>query len=85
MVKIKLAKLCDLDRVKEIAEACAKKMIEDNIFQWNENYPSKEIFRFIVHSYKFETETKSRSNPTAGLSRSDCFLRPSYLPPFAST
>ena len=45
MVKIKLAKLCDLDRVKEIAEACAKKMIEDNIFQWNENYPSKEIFR----------------------------------------
>ena len=45
MVKIKLAKLCDLDRVKEIAEACAKKMIEDHIFQWNENYPSKEIFR----------------------------------------
>tara|TARA_B100000214_G_scaffold8714_1_gene6351 strand:+ start:420 stop:929 length:510 start_codon:yes stop_codon:yes gene_type:complete len=45
MLKIKLAKLRDLDRVKEIAEACAEKMIEDNIFQWNENYPSKEIFR----------------------------------------
>ena len=45
MVKIKLAELRDLDRVKEIAEACAKKMIEDNIFQWNEDYPSKEIFR----------------------------------------
>ena len=45
MVKIKLAKLSDLDRVKEIAEACAEKMIEDNIFQWNEKYPSKEIFR----------------------------------------
>jgi len=45
MVNIKLAKLVDLDRVKEIAEACAEKMIEDNIYQWNENYPSKEIFR----------------------------------------
>ncbi len=45
MVNIKLAKPGDLDRVKEIAEACAEKMIEDNIYQWNENYPSKEIFR----------------------------------------
>ena len=45
MVNIKLAKLVDLDRVKEIAEACAEKMIKDNIYQWNENYPSKEIFR----------------------------------------
>ena len=45
MVKIKLARLSDLDRVKEIAEACAEKMIENNIFQWNEKYPSKEVFR----------------------------------------
>ena len=45
MVKIKLAKLGDLDRVKEIAEACAERMIEEKIFQWNEKYPSKEIFR----------------------------------------
>tara|TARA_B100000524_G_C23466901_1_gene304637 strand:- start:104 stop:613 length:510 start_codon:yes stop_codon:yes gene_type:complete len=45
MVRIKLAKLYDLDRVKEIAEACAEKMIENNIFQWNEKYPSKEVFR----------------------------------------
>ena len=45
MIRIKLAKLDDLDRVKEIAEACAEKMIENNIFQWNEKYPSKEIFR----------------------------------------
>ena len=45
MVKIELAKLSDLDRVKEIAEACAKKMIESNIYQWNKKYPSKEIFR----------------------------------------
>ena len=50
MVNIKLAKLVDLDRVKEIAEACAEKMIEDNIYQWNENYPSKEIFREDINN-----------------------------------
>ena len=50
MVNIKLANLGDLDRVKEIAEACAEKMIEDNIYQWNENYPSKEIFREDINN-----------------------------------
>lgn len=45
MVKIKLATHYDLDRVKEIAEACAKKMIENKIFQWNDKYPSREIFK----------------------------------------
>ena len=42
---IRKANLLDLDVVKNIAERCAKKMIDDNIFQWNENYPSKDIFK----------------------------------------
>ena len=45
MIKIELATQNQLDRVKEIAEACAKNMIENNIFQWNDKYPSKEIFK----------------------------------------
>ena len=45
MIKIELATLSELDRVKEIAEACAKNMIENNIFQWNDKYPSREIFK----------------------------------------
>ena len=45
MIKIELATLNELDRVKEIAEACAKNMIENNIFQWNDKYPSREIFK----------------------------------------
>tara|TARA_B100000989_G_C19457204_1_gene434594 strand:- start:399 stop:908 length:510 start_codon:yes stop_codon:yes gene_type:complete len=44
MVKIILAKIEDLDRIKEIAEACASSMIGKNIFQWNESYPSKKVF-----------------------------------------
>ena len=38
MIKIELATQNELDRVKEIAEACAKNMIENNIFQWNDKY-----------------------------------------------
>ena len=45
MIKIELATQNQLDRVKEIAEACAKNMIENNIFQWNDKYPSREIFK----------------------------------------
>ena len=45
MIKIELASQNELDRVKEIAEACAKNMIENNIFQWNDKYPSREIFK----------------------------------------
>ena len=45
MIKIELATLNELDRVKEIAEACAKNMIDNNIFQWNDKYPSREIFK----------------------------------------
>ena len=45
MIKIELATQNELDRVKEIAEACAKNMIENNIFQWNDKYPSRGIFK----------------------------------------
>ena len=45
MIKIELAKTDELDRIKCIAEACAKDMINNNIFQWNENYPSKDVFK----------------------------------------
>ena len=45
MIKIELATQNELDRVKEISEACAKNMIENDIFQWNNKYPSREIFK----------------------------------------
>ena len=45
MIKIELARTNMLDRIKCIAEACAKDMINNNIFQWNENYPSKDVFK----------------------------------------
>lgn len=33
----------DLIRVKKITEACAEKMIEQNIYQWNKHYPSLHV------------------------------------------
>ncbi len=42
---IRKANLKDLERIVEITKACAKHMISQNIFQWNEHYPNKEIFQ----------------------------------------
>jgi ribosomal protein S18 acetylase RimI-like enzyme len=44
-MKIELARTNELDRIKCIAESCAKDMIDNNIFQWNANYPSKDVFK----------------------------------------
>ena len=45
MIKIELAKITDLNRIMEITRACAIDLISNNIFQWNEKYPSKEAFK----------------------------------------
>ncbi|PKD21553.1 GNAT family acetyltransferase [Salegentibacter salinarum] len=39
---IRNASLEDLNKIKELTEACAEALQEQNIFQWNENYPSRE-------------------------------------------
>ena len=41
---IRLATKQDLSRIIEITRACAAFMISKNIFQWNEKYPSRDIF-----------------------------------------
>ena len=37
---IRKAKISDLQEIKALTEACARAMIEKEIFQWNEHYPS---------------------------------------------
>lgn len=41
-LKIKLATLGDLPKIKSLTEACAIAMQKRGIFQWNEHYPSLE-------------------------------------------
>ena len=41
---IRLAKISDIDGILEITRSCAAKMESDGIYQWNEHYPSKQVF-----------------------------------------
>jgi len=42
---IRLAKLSEIEEIMTITRACAAKMISENIFQWNEQYPNSEAFQ----------------------------------------
>ncbi|WP_400071084.1 GNAT family N-acetyltransferase [Zobellia russellii] len=42
------AKLLDIPQILEVTKACAAAMIENGIYQWNENYPSKQAFELDV-------------------------------------
>ena len=42
---IRRAKISEIPDIFTITQACAKKMQENGIFQWNEHYPSKEAFQ----------------------------------------
>lgn len=41
---IRSAKPSEIDTILTITKACAKKMINQGIYQWNEHYPSKKTF-----------------------------------------
>lgn len=41
---IRSAKISEIDEILTITKACAAFMIKNNIFQWNEHYPSKQAF-----------------------------------------
>ena len=49
-MKIRLANDKDIIRVVEITNACANHMINQNIFQWDENYPNQEAFKEDIQS-----------------------------------
>ena len=42
---IRKATLNDIDNIIDITKACARFMIAKNIFQWNEFYPNKGVFK----------------------------------------
>ena len=42
---IRLATYNDIDSVLEVTKACAKYMISKDIYQWNDDYPSRSAFK----------------------------------------
>ncbi|PRX51538.1 GNAT family N-acetyltransferase [Salegentibacter salegens] len=56
---IKKASLKDLPKIKNLTEACAEVLQHQNIFQWNEHYPSRDKLQNDVQNkelYVFEEE-----------------------------
>lgn len=45
---IRRAKIPEIDDILEITRACAVFMIKNEIYQWNEHYPSKEVFELDI-------------------------------------
>ncbi len=44
-MKIEKVHLLNLDAIFSLTKSCAKHLIENEIFQWNEYYPSKEVLK----------------------------------------
>jgi len=42
---IRKGTLKDIDRIIEVTKACARFMIDKDIYQWNEHYPNKAAFK----------------------------------------
>ena len=55
-----MATLLDIDSILKITKACAKLMISNGIYQWNENYPNKAAFEMDIardELYVFELDS----------------------------
>lgn len=66
---IRRAKISEIPDILTITRACAKKMQENGIFQWNEHYPSKEAFqKDIERGELFVVEEKNTVQGTIVIS-----------------
>jgi ribosomal protein S18 acetylase RimI-like enzyme len=53
--------LADLEKMYSITKSCGEHLIEKGIFQWNENYPSKEVLQKdikLLQIWKLEVENE---------------------------
>lgn len=58
---IRRAKISEIPDILTITRACAKKMEENGIFQWNEHYPSKEAFIKDIERYELFVIEENRT------------------------
>ena len=56
---IRLAKIQEIPQIVAITQACARDMMQQNIFQWNEHYPSKQIFLHDIKRNELYVLTKN--------------------------
>ncbi|MBT8258531.1 MAG: GNAT family N-acetyltransferase [Bacteroidia bacterium] len=58
---IRKARTEDIATIMSITDACAKKLIQLNIFQWNDQYPNEQVFRDdIIRDELYVIEVNSK-------------------------
>lgn len=75
---IRLAKNLEIPHILNITKACAKSMINQGIYQWNEHYPSQEAFeRDIARKELYVLEVNNKILGTIVIST---YMDEEYLP-----
>jgi ribosomal protein S18 acetylase RimI-like enzyme len=74
----------DIQKVVRITQACARHMIAEGIYQWNENYPSAEAFERDVNQqelYVLEKEGEVRGAVVISTQMDDFYRVINWLTP----
>ena len=75
---IRIGTLQDIDRIIEITKACAKTMVKNDIYQWNEHYPNKAAFENDV--LRGELYVLEDSSQLIGCVVISTFMNDEYIP-----
>nr|WP_299386473.1 GNAT family N-acetyltransferase [Allomuricauda sp.] len=75
---IRPAKISDIDHILKITRACAVKMEENGIFQWNAHYPTKEVF--LNDLDRKELYVKEEDGSLVGAIVISTFMDEEYVP-----
>lgn len=75
---IRAAKITDIPKILSITKACAAYMENQEIFQWNEHYPSKRAFENDVA--RNELFVLEKNNTVVGCVVISTFMDEEYIP-----
>lgn len=75
---IRRAKILEINDILDLTKACAASMIEKGIYQWNEDYPSKEAFKKDIE--RKELYVLERNGSIAGIIAISILMDEEYLP-----
>lgn len=75
---IRAAKITDIPKILSITKACAAHMENQEIFQWNEHYPSKRAFENDVA--RNELFVLEKNNTVVGCVVISTFMDEEYIP-----
>lgn len=75
---IEPAKISEIPEILHLTRACARAMISNNIYQWNEHYPSQEAFKKDIE--RKELYVLKQENTLIGTVVISTLMDPEYYP-----